>query len=117
MHLERKPPLGIGSKLLDNFAKPATNTPVIITPTGDPANIRRGFELNSPQILSPATSGRNTPEITDEIRGRTKEQSTRNAKELFSKERGDEKQYIHMVVIGHVDAGKSINKFCFLMKT
>lgn len=63
--------------------------------------------MNSPQVLSPSTSGRNTPEISDEIRGRTKEQPSRNAKELFTKERGDEKQYIHMVVIGHVDAGKS----------
>ncbi len=70
--------------------------------------------MNSPQILSPATSGRNTPEITDEIRGRTKEQSTRNAMELFTKERGDEKDYIHMVVIGHVDAGKSKRNFCCL---
>ncbi|KAJ6627594.1 Protein HBS1 [Pseudolycoriella hygida] len=59
---------GIGSRLLDNFAKPSTNTPIIITPTSDRTNIRRGFELNSPQILSPATSGRNTPEISDEIR-------------------------------------------------
>lgn len=93
---------------MDTFMKPKTNTPIIITPTGDRANIRRGFELNSPQILSPSTSGRNTPEIPDENRSRSKEQTSRNAKELFSKERGDEKQYIHMVVIGHVDAGKSM---------
>lgn len=93
---------------MDTFTRPITNTPIIITPTGDRTNIRRGFELNSPQIMSPSTSGRNTPEITEENRGRSKEQSSRNAKELFSKERGDEKQYIHMVVIGHVDAGKSI---------
>lgn len=36
-----------------------------------------------------------------------KDQLSRNVQELFDKERGDDKQYIHMVVIGHVDAGKS----------
>ncbi|XP_037047570.1 HBS1-like protein [Bradysia coprophila] len=98
---------GIGSKLLDNFKKPAVNTPIIILPISDRTAIRRGFEPNSPQVQSPSTSGRNTPEITDEIRSRTKEQASRDAMDLFKKERGDEKDYIHMVVIGHVDAGKS----------
>lgn len=31
----------------------------------------------------------------------------RNAKELYNKERGDAKEHLHLVVIGHVDAGKS----------
>ncbi|KAG4072217.1 hypothetical protein HA402_007627 [Bradysia odoriphaga] len=98
---------GIGSKLLDNFKKPPVNTPIIVLPISDRTAIRRGFEPNSPQVQSPSTSGRNTPEITDEIRSRTKEQASRDAMDLFKKERGDEKDYIHMVVIGHVDAGKS----------
>lgn len=73
---------------------------------------RKGFEVNSP-FHSPVVSGRNTPELSDEY---FKQQSSttkiaatpiRNAKELFLKERGDGKEHIHMVVIGHVDAGKS----------
>ncbi|XP_055913848.1 protein HBS1 [Eupeodes corollae] len=79
-------------------------------------DIRRGFEINSPQFQSPAVSGRNTPEPnngeTDGARGAgvfkvSKEQSQRNAQQLYTKERADEKPHFHMIVIGHVDAGKS----------
>lgn len=50
-------------------------------------------------------SGRATPEVRPTAIG--KEQASRNARQLFDKERGDDKEYIHLVVIGHVDAGKS----------
>ncbi|XP_053680134.1 protein HBS1 [Anopheles nili] len=87
--------------------------PVVITPV---AKKTLGFEISSPQVQSPSVSGRNTPEITDEARQQqllnqslkaTPKEPTRDAKLLFSKERGTRKEHIHMVVIGHVDAGKS----------
>lgn len=54
---------------------------------------------------SPAASGRATPDLPKVAA--TKEQLTRNVQQLFAKERGGDKDYIHLVVIGHVDAGKS----------
>lgn len=65
----------------------------------------KGFEINSPRNQTPIGSGRNSPD--DELKQNRVEKITRNAQELFLKERGDEKQQIHLVVIGHVDAGKS----------
>lgn len=65
-------------------------------------------------MQSPSVSGRNTP--VQENAEDTKlfqtpkplpKELQRNAQELFKKERGGDKQHIHMVVIGHVDAGKS----------
>ncbi|EDV38751.1 uncharacterized protein Dana_GF24953 [Drosophila ananassae] len=76
---------------------------------------RRGFEIASPKVpSSPVVSGRNTPVDGDDI-SRTpaslfkvsKEQAQRNARQLYEKERSDQKSHIHMIVIGHVDAGKS----------
>lgn len=69
-----------------------------------------GFEINSPKSQTPKTqspsgSGRNSPdEETKQTRTR---EAIRNARELYEKERGSEKEQIHLVVIGHVDAGKS----------
>lgn len=37
----------------------------------------------------------------------SKEQSNRNTKQLYDDERGDKKLHLNMIVIGHVDAGKS----------
>ncbi|XP_053657789.1 protein HBS1 [Anopheles marshallii] len=89
-------------------------TTVVITPSPSVAKKTLAFEVNSPRVQSPCVSGRNTPEITDETRQQqqfpsksTPKEPSRNAKELFSKERGSRKDHIHMVVIGHVDAGKS----------
>lgn len=87
---------------------------VVITPI---AKKTLGFEVSSPQVQSPNVSGRNTPEIGDDPKQQqpmynqsfksTPKEPTRDVKELFSKERGTRKEHIHMVVIGHVDAGKS----------
>lgn len=62
------------------------------------ANVTKGFEISSPRLQSPVASGRNTPELTDEIKinSRTKE-SNRNAEEMYNKERGGNKQNLHMV--------------------
>ena len=78
--------------------------PVAITVT-PAAKKTKGFEINSPRTLTPSGSGRNSPD-EDFKQTRTKE-ALRNARALFEKERGDEKQQIHLVVVGHVDAGKS----------
>nr|AAO41445.1 RE29053p [Drosophila melanogaster] len=79
---------------------------------------RRGFEIPSPKVpSSPVVSGRNTPvdiSAGDDISRSSatvfkvsKEQAVRNARQLYEKERADQKSHIHMIVIGHVDAGKS----------
>ncbi|KFB53625.1 AGAP002603-PA-like protein [Anopheles sinensis] len=87
---------------------------VVITPV---AKKTLGFEISSPQGQSPSVSGRNTPEpgsdegklqqLNNQSVRSTPKEPVRNAKELFTKERGTRKEHIHMVVIGHVDAGKS----------
>lgn len=79
----------------------------------DLPNSKKGFDINSPRLQSPAASGRSTPvNLFDDASrlppsAKTKEQLSQEAKELFEKERGNEKPHIHLVVIGHVDAGKS----------
>lgn len=66
--------------------------------------------MNSPSLQSPVVSGRNTPENHSDDGGRSAakmKETQKNVKELYAKERGNGKKHIHMVVIGHVDAGKS----------
>jgi len=81
---------------------------VTVTPAAaKKTNITKGFEVNSPKIQSPCVqspvgSGRNSP-----VEEQKQIKANRNGRELFDKERGDGKQQIHLVVIGHVDAGKS----------
>ncbi|GAB0099241.1 HBS1-like protein [Sergentomyia squamirostris] len=101
---------GVGPKLLEKFAKPPTAPTVTITPTTDRASVKRGFDVNSPSVQSPVVSGRNTPEIGDDSRTPNRlgtKENQRNAQEMYQKERKSGKSHIHMVVIGHVDAGKS----------
>ncbi|CAD7003148.1 unnamed protein product [Ceratitis capitata] len=123
---------GVSSSSKRNALQPSTSTaskltsdretfsnvqaPPIIKVTAQPLSersIRRGFEVNSPQPQSsPTVSGRNTP--VDEDVNKTlanvkvsKEQAQRDARKLYSQERGELKAHFHMIVIGHVDAGKS----------
>lgn len=77
--------------------------PVTVTPAAKKTT--KGFEINSPRVQTPSGSGRNSPD--EELKVNRTKEAVRNAQELFVKERGDEKQQIHLVVIGHVDAGKS----------
>lgn len=63
---------------------------------------KKGFDINSPRLQSPAASGRSTPVnlFDDGSRipsAKTKEQLSQEAKELFEKERGNEKPHIHLV--------------------
>lgn len=109
---------------MEKFAKQTElEKPIaVIKPTIDKTKL--GFEINSPRLQSPDASGRNTPDPqqqqqqqppaqTDETSKSTtsaklsKEQANRNVHDLFDKERGNGKPHIHLVVIGHVDAGKS----------
>lgn len=95
---------GIGNMLLEKSQLKQHKEPIAITVT-PAAKKPKGFEISSPRNLTPSGSGRNSPD-EDFRQTRTKE-ALRNARALFEKERGKEKQQIHMVVIGHVDAGKS----------
>ncbi|XP_037922498.1 HBS1-like protein isoform X1 [Hermetia illucens] len=104
---------GIVPKILEpKQTKPLAVTTVITAQLPE-RSIKKGFDISSPKTLSPAVSGRNTPEQTSPLEestkstGRTKDQQNRNVQQLYSKERGNEKKHLHMVVIGHVDAGKS----------
>lgn len=77
-----------------------------VTPALD-TNVKRGFVVAHPE-KSPNVSGRATPELSDDSNKtiRSKE-PYRNAQELYVRERGGQKPKINVVVIGHVDAGKS----------
>lgn len=79
---------------------------VTVTVTPAIKKTTKGFEINSPKQQTPSGSGRNSPDDEVKLQSRTRE-ALRNAQELFVKERGEDKQQIHLVVIGHVDAGKS----------
>ena len=84
--------------------KEQTKVTVTVTPAAKRTRIT-GFEVNSPRNQSPITSGRNSPD--EEMKMKNQPKEVRNGRELFEKERGDGKQQIHLVVVGHVDAGKS----------
>ncbi|XP_011315119.1 HBS1-like protein isoform X2 [Fopius arisanus] len=58
----------------------------------------------SPRCQSPFGSGRATPDT--ETRGKTQEDK-RDVLSIYQKNRGDSKEQLHLVVVGHVDAGKS----------
>ncbi|KAH8296611.1 hypothetical protein KR054_008560 [Drosophila jambulina] len=99
-------------------AKTASKTAPTPPPKISLKEPRRGFEIASPKVpSSPVVSGRNTPvDITSDndlsrnsatLFKVSKEQALRNARQLYEKERADQKSHIHMIVIGHVDAGKS----------
>lgn len=80
--------------------------------------VTKGFELPpkdpkfnlTPRSQSPA-SGRATPVSANDTSDETKLGKTRDPKgdpqQVYKKERSHEKDHLYMVVIGHVDAGKS----------
>ncbi|XP_058447665.1 protein HBS1 [Malaya genurostris] len=110
--------LGRDTSLLTTAAPvpEANQSTILVTPNTKKLGVTLGFEISSPRMQSPSVSGRNTPEIGEDGKQQQQQQQVqkplprelqRNAQELFNKERGADKQHIHMVVIGHVDAGKS----------
>lgn len=110
---------GIASRLREKSQKLNQATPVSVPVVKASLDVKRGFDLSQTQT-TPNQSGRSTPVFAttstadDSIRStpstpmaKTTEQLAQEAKEFFEKERGSEKPHIHLVVIGHVDAGKS----------
>lgn len=81
-------------------------------------NITKGFDLSQKDInrlntsrSNSPSSGRGTPigsssELADEARIGKKENKV-DPEAQYKNERGNSKEHIHMIVIGHVDAGKS----------
>nr|XP_023020362.1 HBS1-like protein isoform X1 [Leptinotarsa decemlineata] len=95
-----------------------TNVKVVASTPQTATNVTKGFELpqkkfdSTPRSQSPA-SGRATPvytansETSDENRNQKVRDSKFDPQEMFKKERGTGKEHLYMVVVGHVDAGKS----------
>lgn len=99
----------------------AESVKVVASTPRTATNVTKGFELPqrdlkfsvTPRSQSPA-SGRATPVIvvaTSDSADEGKIGKARDAKfdpqQLYKKERGEEKEQLYMVVVGHVDAGKS----------
>ncbi|XP_057671880.1 protein HBS1 [Diorhabda carinulata] len=92
--------------------KVISSTPKTIT------NITKGFDLPqkdsiTPRSQSPA-SGKVTPvnnqnqmDFADEVKQLKAREHKFDPQFVYKKERGEEKEQLYMVVIGHVDAGKS----------
>lgn len=82
--------------------------------SGKTTNVTKGFDLVqkdsnklsvTPRSQSPA-SGRGTPSFEQQS-GDYQKKGRENALALYKKERDGYKDHLYMVVIGHVDAGKS----------
>ncbi|KAK5639855.1 hypothetical protein RI129_010666 [Pyrocoelia pectoralis] len=89
----------------------------VVTPGTKTTNITKGFDLVqkevnrlnvTPRSQSPA-SGRATPtpDQNDEGKNLKQKESKFDVNVQYKKERGNAKENLYMVVIGHVDAGKS----------
>lgn len=102
------------------IAADADRSVKVIAPQ-NPVNVTKGFDLTAkPSDLtkiqvtqvtsrsqSPA-SGRATPVNTEAEEVRTMRRENKPDPDvLYKKERGDGKEHLYMVVVGHVDAGKS----------
>lgn len=99
---------GISDILLERAEKTKILIPTVTVITPMSSRTTKGFEVSSPKDLTPIGSGRNSPEEENNKQpNKMTKEALRNAHELFVKERGKEKEQIHLVVIGHVDAGKS----------
>lgn len=100
--------------------KPECETPSIkVVASDSKANIKKGFEIQQKELFKNLTPRSQSPasrsdspiekviEMSEEIKdGKHKKSSAHIAAE-YSKTRGGSKQHLYMVVIGHVDAGKS----------
>lgn len=95
----------------------------VVASSGKTTNVTKGFDLSQrdslrlnsrPRSQSPA-SGRGTPvisqvsdQIFDDVKsGKSSKDNKIDVESQYKKERGDSKEHLYMVVIGHVDAGKS----------
>ncbi|KAF2895790.1 hypothetical protein ILUMI_10392 [Ignelater luminosus] len=94
----------------------------VVTPGPKTTNVTKGFDLAqkeanrlnvTPRSQSPA-SGRGTPiniqpssEQNDDVKNFKQKDNKTDVVTQYKKERGGSKEHLYMVVIGHVDAGKS----------
>lgn len=104
----------------------ATARPQTAVRVADPSKLGVGFALTPILQISPAVSGRESPAVSDrespavsdrespEIgksdvvsKKKMPKESDRNAHEIYAQERGTQKQKLNVVIVGHVDAGKS----------
>ncbi|KAG5898030.1 hypothetical protein JTB14_001742 [Gonioctena quinquepunctata] len=94
------------------------NVKVVASTPKTATNVTKGFDLPllkpnfTPRSQSPA-SGRGTPvntatpEPSDDNKSQKLRENKIDPQQMYEKERGDGKEHLHMVVVGHVDAGKS----------
>lgn len=63
-------------------------------------------KTNSPRCQSPA-SGHVTPELDTKTKSNASNEEKLDVQAIYRNKRGDCKEQLHLVVVGHVDAGKS----------
>jgi len=63
-------------------------------------------KTNSPRCQSPV-SGHVTPELDSKVKSNTFNEEKVDVEAIYKSKRGDSKEQFHLVVVGHVDAGKS----------
>jgi len=63
-------------------------------------------KTNSPRCQSPLL-GRVTPDLDSKTKSNVSNEEKMDAQALYKSKRGDDKEQLHLIVVGHVDAGKS----------
>ncbi|XP_011877470.1 PREDICTED: HBS1-like protein isoform X2 [Vollenhovia emeryi] len=63
-------------------------------------------KTNSPRCQSPV-SGHVTPELDSKVKSSASNEEKVDVEAIYKNKRGDGKEQLHLVVVGHVDAGKS----------
>lgn len=63
-------------------------------------------KTNSPRCQSPV-SGHVTPELDSKVKSNVSSEEKVDVQAIYKNKRGESKEQIHLVVVGHVDAGKS----------
>lgn len=63
-------------------------------------------KTNSPRCQSPV-SGHVTPELDSKVKSNASNEEKVDVEAIYKNKRGDSKEQLHLVVVGHVDAGKS----------
>ncbi|XP_011342212.1 HBS1-like protein isoform X2 [Ooceraea biroi] len=63
-------------------------------------------KTNSPRCQSPI-SGHVTPDLDSKAKSNASNEEKMDAQAIYKSKRGDSKEQLHLVVVGHVDAGKS----------
>ncbi|KAG5343176.1 HBS1L protein, partial [Acromyrmex heyeri] len=63
-------------------------------------------KMNSPRCQSPI-SGHVTPELDTKVKSNASNEEKVDVEAIYNSKRGGSKEQLHLVVVGHVDAGKS----------